>query len=106
MAITRMLLLCSTLWCAWFMKIAIISDVHSNIQALDTALEWIDDQGIEEIICLGDVVGYGADPNVCCERIRERCRVTLMGNHDAAVVGVMDTDYYYDAAREASRAAS
>ena len=83
------------------MKIAIISDVHSNIQALDTALEWIDDQGIEEIICLGDVVGYGADPNVCCERIRERCRVTLMGNHDAAVVGVMDTDYYYDAAREA-----
>ncbi|MEE2779378.1 MAG: metallophosphoesterase family protein, partial [Myxococcota bacterium] len=44
------------------MKIAIISDGHSNIQALDTALEWIDDQGIEEIICLGDVVGYGADP--------------------------------------------
>jgi diadenosine tetraphosphatase ApaH/serine/threonine PP2A family protein phosphatase len=50
---------------------------------------------------LGDVVGYGADPNPCCDLIRELGAVTLMGNHDAAVIGVMNTEYYYDAAREA-----
>ncbi len=83
------------------MKLAIISDVHSNHEALSTALDWIDREGVDEVFCLGDVVGYGADPNRCCDIVRERCRVTLMGNHDAAVVGVMDTDYYYPAAREA-----
>lgn len=83
------------------MKVGVISDVHSNIEALTTAFQWIDDHGIEEVFCLGDVVGYGADPNVCCEIVRQRCRVTLLGNHDAAVIGVMDTDYYYPAAREA-----
>ncbi|MGM0575601.1 MAG: metallophosphoesterase family protein [Myxococcota bacterium] len=83
------------------MKIALISDVHSNVEALKTALAWIDAHGIERIYCLGDVVGYGADPNPCCDLIRQRCAVTLMGNHDAAVVGVMDTDYYYPAARDA-----
>ena len=83
------------------MKIAIISDVHSNIEALTTALDWIEVHEIDEIICLGDVVGYGADPNPCCDLIRERATVTLLGNHDAAVIGVMDTDYYYQAARDA-----
>ncbi len=83
------------------MKIAIISDIHSNIEALTTALEWIDAHEADEIICLGDVVGYGADPNRCCDIIRERCSVTLLGNHDAAVIGVMDTSYYYQAARDA-----
>lgn len=83
------------------MKIGIISDVHSNIEALTTALDWLESNDIDHIVCLGDVVGYGADPNPCCDLVRERCRVTLMGNHDAAVVGVMDTDYYYPAAREA-----
>ncbi len=83
------------------MKIAIISDVHSNIEALSVCFDHLDAEGVDEVVCLGDVVGYGADPNVCCQMVRERCRVTLMGNHDAAVVGVMDTDYYYPAAREA-----
>ena len=85
------------------MKIALISDIHSNIEALTTALAQIDEIGVDRIICLGDIVGYGADPNPCCELIRERCDVTLMGNHDAAVIGQMNTDYYYDAARDAIR---
>jgi predicted phosphodiesterase len=85
------------------MKIALISDIHSNIEALTTALAYLDDAGVDQIICLGDIVGYGADPNPCCELIRERCDVTLMGNHDAAVIGQMNTDYYYEAAREAIR---
>lgn len=83
------------------MKIGIISDVHSNVEALGTALDWLDEQGFDQIICLGDVVGYGADPNPCCELLRERVDVTLLGNHDAAVIGVMDISYYYAAARDA-----
>ena len=50
---------------------------------------------------MGDIVGYGADPDACCELVRTRCNATLLGNHDAAAIGVMDTDYYYPAAREA-----
>lgn len=83
------------------MKIALISDVHSNIQALSAAFDYIEAEGIQRTICLGDIVGYGAEPNECCEMIREKADVALLGNHDAAVIGVMDTDYYYDAAREA-----
>lgn len=83
------------------MRMAIISDIHSNIEALTVAFEWIDDNDIDQVVCLGDVVGYGADPNPCCELIRERVDVTLLGNHDAATIGVMDIGYYYDAARDA-----
>lgn len=83
------------------MKVGIISDIHSNYEALSVALDWLDAQDIEEIVCLGDVVGYGADPNPCCQLIRENCNVTLLGNHDAAVIGVMDIGYYYAAAKQA-----
>jgi diadenosine tetraphosphatase ApaH/serine/threonine PP2A family protein phosphatase len=81
-------------------RIAILSDVHSNFEALTAVFEHCKLLGIDEYVCLGDVVGYGADPNPCCELLRKTASVTLMGNHDAAVIGVMDTDYYYDAARE------
>ena len=83
------------------MRLAIISDIHANIQALERALAKCDELEVDEIVCLGDVVGYGGNPNECCDRLRERAAVVLMGNHNAAVVGVMDTDYYYDAARKA-----
>ena len=53
------------------MKVGIISDIHSNYEALSVALDWLDAHDIEEITCLGDVVGYGADPNPCCQLIRE-----------------------------------
>lgn len=83
------------------MKLGIISDIHSNVEALTTALRWFGAHHVDEVICLGDVVGYGPDPNPCCKLIRDHCNVSLMGNHDAAVIGVMEIDYYYDAAREA-----
>ena len=83
------------------MRIALISDVHANLEALEEALSWIARNDISQIYCLGDVVGYGADPDACCELIRTHCNATLLGNHDAAVIGAMDTDYYYEAAREA-----
>ena len=68
------------------MKIAIVSDVHSNIEALDKVLEDIASRGIEEILCLGDVVGYGPDPVKCTDLIRQHARFTVMGNHDEAMV--------------------
>lgn len=83
------------------MRTAIISDVHGNIEALDAVLLDIDRRGIERIFCLGDTVGYGADPNACCERVRARATFTVLGNHDAAVIGAMDEGYYYEAARKA-----
>jgi len=83
------------------LKIALLSDVHSNLEALTQALDWIQDNNVERIMCLGDVVGYGADPNPCCDILREVCDVTLMGNHDAAVIGNMDINYYYQEAKDA-----
>ena len=83
------------------MRIAIISDVHSNIEALTQVMAAIGDLRIDRLVCLGDVVGYGASPNPCCEIIRDNAEVTLLGNHDAAVSGRMDYSFYYDAARHA-----
>ncbi len=64
-----------------------ISDVHSNLPALEAVLAAIDEAGVDEIWCLGDVVGYGAQPDDCTALIRERCEVSLNGNHDLAVIG-------------------
>ena len=83
------------------MKVGIISDIHSNLEALEVSLAWLDEQKVDEIICLGDVVGYGPDPNACCDLVSSHASVTLLGNHDAAVIGAMSTEYYYDAARVA-----
>ena len=66
--------------------IAIVSDIHSNLEALTAVLEEIDRRGIEDILCLGDVVGYGPNPMECLDLVRKRCRVALMGNHDFAVL--------------------
>ena len=69
------------------MKIAIISDVHGNYEALKQVLLMIEDMGIKEIFCLGDVVGYYSQVNECCNEIRERQIPCLMGNHDWYMVG-------------------
>ena len=65
---------------------AIVSDIHSNIEALTVVLQDIDSMGIKDIYCLGDVVGYGPNPLECVDLIMERCKVTLKGNHDEALV--------------------
>ena len=84
------------------MRYAIFSDVHGNIEALESVISKFKEiGGVDEYICLGDIVGYGADPEACCSLIRDVAKVTLLGNHDAAVAGRMDYSYYYDAAREA-----
>ena len=83
------------------MLIAIISDIHSNLEALTKALEIIDQRSVDEIICLGDIVGYGANPNECIELIRQRCSTVIKGNHDEAVLNVRITEYFTDDARAA-----
>jgi diadenosine tetraphosphatase ApaH/serine/threonine PP2A family protein phosphatase len=82
-------------------RIAIISDIHSNIEALTEVMKVIDRSRIDRIVSLGDIVGYGASPNACCDIVRSVAEVTLLGNHDAAVSGRMDYSFYYDAARQA-----
>ncbi len=66
--------------------IAVISDIHGNLPALTAVIEDIDRRGIEQILCLGDVVGYGPQPAECLDLVRSRCKLTLMGNHDFAVL--------------------
>lgn len=83
------------------MRIAIISDVHANIDALRAVFAQIDTQGVDLLACLGDVVGYGGDPQSSCTLIRERAAWTVLGNHDAAVAERMNYDYYYSSARDA-----
>ena len=66
--------------------LAVISDIHSNTEALRAVLDDITDRGIERIVCLGDVIGYGPEPRECLDLVRERAEVCLMGNHDFAVM--------------------
>jgi predicted phosphodiesterase len=61
---------------------ALISDIHGNLEALDVVLDDIQAQGITEIYCLGDIIGYGPNPRECIDRVMGRCAVTLLGNHD------------------------
>jgi predicted phosphodiesterase len=65
--------------------IAIISDIHSNLEALQAVLDDIEKRGIQRIVCLGDIVGYGPNPRECLDLIMERCEACVCGNHDVAV---------------------
>jgi predicted phosphodiesterase len=83
------------------MRLGIFSDVHANIEALSAVMEAFRGENIDEYYCLGDIVGYGASPNECADIIRKKAKITILGNHDAAVAGRMDYSYYYEAARHA-----
>ncbi len=65
---------------------AVISDLHANLPALEAVFADIDQHGVTEVICLGDVVGYGPFPLECLRLVRERAKVTLLGNHDEALL--------------------
>jgi len=65
--------------------LAIISDIHANLEALTAVLADIDARGVKRIICLGDVVGYGPNPLECMDIVMQRCEFSLMGNHDFAI---------------------
>lgn len=83
------------------MRYAIISDVHSNLEALEVVLSEIDRLGVDQIVCLGDLVGYNANPNECAQLFAERGIPTLMGNHDAAACGLEEPIDFNPIARAA-----
>ena len=85
------------------LRVAVISDVHSNLQALEAVLEHADREGIDELWCLGDVVGYGGRPSECLALVRERAAICLGGNHDLVVSGVLDIDQFTSDAGVAAR---
>ncbi len=82
------------------MRTAILTDVHANLEALTACIAAAERERVDRFVCLGDTVGYGANPNEACDLIRARCEFGVLGNHDAAVAGRMDYSYYYAAARE------
>ena len=80
------------------MRVATITDIHANLPALEAVLEQIEAAGIEEVWCLGDVLGYGVEPDACADLVRERCEICLVGNHDLAVLGGLDIASFSEAA--------
>lgn len=83
------------------MRIGILGDVHSNLEALTAVVERLKDEPIDHWVQVGDIVGYGADPGPCIELVRSLGCTVCLGNHDAAVVGYMPTDYFNQYARAA-----
>lgn len=84
-------------------RLAIISDIHSNLEALTKTFQAIDEAGVDAIYCLGDIVGYNADPAACVDLVRERCTGVVLGNHDAAVANQVTPSHLPPDGREAIR---
>ncbi|HZU61466.1 MAG TPA: metallophosphoesterase family protein, partial [Solirubrobacteraceae bacterium] len=85
------------------MLVAIVSDIHGNRQAFESVLEEIADSDCQELWCLGDLVGYGADPDVCVELARRHASICLAGNHDLGVRGTLPLELFSRGAELAAR---
>jgi predicted phosphodiesterase len=85
------------------MRIALISDVHGNLPAFEAVVEAVEASDAETTWCLGDLVGYGAQPDDCVALARQRCDVSLAGNHDLVVTGDIDIDDFSSTAASAAR---
>ena len=83
-------------------RVAVISDVHANEEALVAVLEEIDAWAPDTIWCLGDTVGYGPSPNRCCQIVSERADICLIGNHDLVALGTLDVVDFNDEAAAAA----
>ncbi len=83
------------------MRYGFISDIHGNLEALTAVLDDFRGRKIDEIVCLGDIVGYGPDPNACVALVRENARYTVLGNHDSAAIGKTTLQYFNLYARQA-----
>jgi len=86
------------------MRYAIIADIHANLAAFTAVLDDIEHRGgVEELWCLGDVVGYGPDPHQCIELLRQQKHICVAGNHDLAAIGKVDLDNFNPDASAACR---
>ncbi|TMK77325.1 MAG: metallophosphoesterase family protein [Actinobacteria bacterium] len=84
-------------------RVALISDIHANLHALEAVLEAIDEEPPDAIWCLGDLVGYGPRPNEATALVQERAALCLVGNHDLGVLGRLDLDEFAPDAAESAR---
>lgn len=85
------------------MRYAVICDVHSNLEALETVLAEIKRQKVDRIVHLGDIVGYNANPNECIQRLIEEGVASILGNHDAAAIGLSELQWFNSSAKQALR---
>ena len=85
------------------MKVAVISDIHANRHAFEATLDAVAASDASELWCLGDLVGYGAEPDACVELAREHAAVCLAGNHDLAVTGEIPLDEFSKGASVAAQ---
>jgi len=85
------------------MRIAVISDIHSNLPALQRTFEVIDRLAVDRVYCLGDIVGYGPSPNECIALIRDRCMAVVKGNHDSGAIDEVPLDHFNVYGRNAIR---
>lgn len=83
------------------MRCAIISDIHSNLEALQSVLKLIESENIDKIFCLGDIVGYGPHPNECLDAVRQHCEIIITGNHDFACIESAELFYFNKYAKNA-----
>jgi diadenosine tetraphosphatase ApaH/serine/threonine PP2A family protein phosphatase len=81
-------------------RIAFISDVHANLEALQATLADIEKQKVSKVHFLGDAVGYGCEPNECVELIHKHCDIKLLGNHDFAALGLQSVECFNEVARK------
>jgi len=82
-------------------KYCILGDIHGNLEALETVIEHAEKNGAERYVSVGDVVGYGANPKECVEKLRELECPTVAGNHDYAVTGKLDVEFFNSYAKSA-----
>lgn len=83
------------------MRFAVFGDIHGNLEALEAVLAECSRRSIDQYLCLGDIVGYGANPEDCVRRVREVGALCVCGNHDHAVIGAQDLSYFNVHARDA-----
>lgn len=84
-----------------FMRYGLISDIHGNLEALEAVLAALKEESVDQILCLGDVIGYGPNPNECVKLIQQYAAICLIGNHDEASLGRVDLDFFNYMARQA-----
>lgn len=84
------------------MRTAILSDVHGNVEALTAVLEDIARRDVRATVCLGDCVGYGAEPGVCVDMLHDACSIIVAGNHDQAAAGTLDARRFNTLARQSA----
>ncbi len=83
------------------MKYGVIADIHGNLEGLESAIATLESRGVDAYLCTGDIVGYGANPRECIERVRGLGAVTVAGNHDWAVAGRLSLEFFNAYAQQA-----